>query len=98
MLSGGTHRLDIDTSVIHLSPEQSETIITPSRVKQGGLFSQKPYLACDCCNTGWMNNFEKQTLLFAKQLIVSGENIILTRDQARSLSCWVFPGGNLGRI
>ncbi len=31
---------------------------TEVKIKQGSIFSQKPYLACVCCNTGWMKSFE----------------------------------------
>jgi hypothetical protein len=53
------------------------------------MLSQKPYLACEQCNTGWMNDFEEQTIIFAKSLFTSHEVIRLTRKQVRSLCGWL---------
>lgn len=88
ILSDGTHRVHIDERLIHLTVNKTDAI-KQARVRQGGMFSQKPYLACEKCNTGWMNDFEKQTILFAKSLFVMDDVIRLTRKQVRSLCGWL---------
>lgn len=59
------------------------------RQKQGSLFSQKPYLACENCNTGWMHDFEDEMLKFAKP-ILTGEGVVkLSPYQHRVLVGWL---------
>jgi hypothetical protein len=88
ILTSGTHGLDSDEAVIHINVEKTDTI-KRTRVRQGGMFSQKPYLACQKCNTGWMNDFEKPVIIFAKSLFASDDAVKLTRKQVRSLCCWL---------
>jgi hypothetical protein len=88
ILASGTHRLESDEAVVHLNVEETDTV-KQTRVRQGGMFSQKPYLACEKCNTGWMNDFEKPVIIFAKSLFASHDAIKLTRKQVRSLCSWL---------
>src|SRR4051794_16517547 len=71
------------------SPRQREEIetrtgrsplreITVRRIlRLGSLFSQKPYLACIHCNTGWMQKVEDQMLKFSKPIFISHDPITL---------------------
>jgi hypothetical protein len=88
VLSDGTHRISTDETVVQLNLDEAETM-KQSRVHQGGLFSQKPFLACERCNTGWMHDFEEQVVPFARTLFASDSGITLTRKQVISLCGWV---------
>jgi hypothetical protein len=88
VLTDETHRTHIEEEVTYLSNKKS-VILRRTRVRQGGLFSQKPYFACETCNTGWMNDFEKEVIAFAKPVFTSSTAIILTRKQVRSLCGWI---------
>jgi hypothetical protein len=69
-------------------PLEEEPIASDIKQKQGSLFSQKPHLACDVCNNGWMNEFEDEVLKFIKP-ILRGEEVALTNDQTKSLAGWL---------
>lgn len=59
-------------------------------IHQGGIFSQKPYLACQNCNTGWMSDFEDEMARFAPSLFSSAETVLqLTKGQQRTMAGWV---------
>jgi hypothetical protein len=88
ILSDTTHRVQTNIDHIHLSVDETDNP-KQSRTLQGGMFSQKPYLACQKCNTGWMNDFEQQVLIFAKSLFTSSKETKLTRTQVRSLCGWL---------
>jgi hypothetical protein len=62
--------------------EDEDTKQTTSRVRQGSIFTQKPYLACVDCNTGWMRKFEDDMLLFSTPLFISNDGISLSRAVA----------------
>ena len=88
ILSDTSHRVQINIDHIHLNVNETDNL-KQSRTLQGGMFSQKPYLACQKCNTGWMNDFEQQVLIFAKSLFTSSKETKLTRKQVRSLCGWL---------
>lgn len=60
-----------------------------TRPRQGSIFSQKPFLACETCNTGWMANFENEMARFAKPLFTSRDRIIISYPEARIMSVWI---------
>jgi len=67
-----------------------KTKITPtSKIKEGSIFTQKPYLACIGCNVGWMKVFEDEMVKFSKSLFTSKETTYLTPEQVRWLSGWL---------
>jgi hypothetical protein len=88
ILNDGTHRIQIDEAQINLDVNRAEKF-KQTRLRQGGIFSQKPYLACEECNNGWMNDFEKRVIPFSKSLFASEEPINLTRKEVRSLCGWL---------
>lgn len=88
ILPNSTHRVVSDENVVDLGPDRQD-IVRASRIYQGGLFSQKQFLACDKCNTGWMRDFEEEVLLFARPLSAGVNKISLTRMQTYSLSKWI---------
>jgi hypothetical protein len=57
--------------------------------RMGSPFSQKPYLACINCNTGWMQDVEDAMLKFAKPLFTSLDPAILNRYQIRAFVFWI---------
>lgn len=61
-----------------------------SNVKQGSMFSQKPYLCCVACNTGWMRRFEDEMTKFAKPIFTSLETVTtLDETQTRVFGVWI---------
>jgi hypothetical protein len=63
--------------------------IATQRLKQGSLFTLKPYLACVECNTGWMKKFEDEMCLFAKPLFTATETVTLDLTQIRTMAGWI---------
>lgn len=55
---------------------------------QGSLFSKKPYLTCESCNSGWMKKFE-DAMDFAKPLFLSQASLKLNERQMRILAVWI---------
>lgn len=59
------------------------------KLKQGSVFSQKPYLCCAKCNGGWMKRFEDEMLKFSRPLFTSLEQTTrLSETQTRVLAVW----------
>jgi hypothetical protein len=57
--------------------------------KQGSIYSQKPYLACVGCNTGWMHKFEDEMLKFAVPIFTGERPVTLSEYQIRVFAVWV---------
>jgi hypothetical protein len=57
-------------------------------VRQGSVFTQKPYLTCVDCNTGWMKDFEDQVERLAA-LFSSSDSVTLEREQTAALAGWI---------
>jgi hypothetical protein len=62
---------------------------TEQKIRQGSIFSQKPYLACEKCNTGWMKAFEDEVEKFGHLFLTSPDSTLLEEGQVRSLAGWV---------
>jgi hypothetical protein len=61
-----------------------------SRIREGSIFTQKPYLCCITCNTGWMRKFEDEMCSFAKPLFAPPTgDVILDDTKQRILAVWV---------
>jgi hypothetical protein len=61
-----------------------------AKIKQGSIFSQKPYLCCESCNTGWMRRFEDEMTAFAKPIFTSLESsIAVDKTHQRVLAVWL---------
>jgi hypothetical protein len=71
------------------SPTKVQTIMH-SAIKQGNLFSQKPYLACIKCNTGWMKQFEDEVLTFIKPIIAATPNTHISDKNIKILCGWIM--------
>ena len=61
---------------------------TEAKDRQGSIFSQKPYLACVDCNTGWMEKFEGAMGEFAKPIFTSFSEVTLARQQLEIVAGW----------
>jgi hypothetical protein len=72
----------------HISPTHTR-FQRVQQTKQGSIFTQKPYLACVDCNTGWMKHFEDEMLKFAKPLFISWEKVILDVHQVHAIATWI---------
>lgn len=72
---------------IPLSPNHSDEHAETIKI-QGGFFSQKPFLACDRCNTGWMSDFEPKIKSFAIPLLTSLDQVKISRNQLDILAGW----------
>lgn len=59
------------------------------QIRQGSIFSQKPYLACVGCNTGWMREFEDDVKPFGESLFKRFDPITLEENQVRALAGWI---------
>ena len=67
-----------------------DSSVRRSRTKQGSVFSQKPYLCCEACNTGWMKRFEDEMLKFSRPIFTSLDTITnLDHTQTRVLAVWI---------
>jgi hypothetical protein len=81
-----------------LSPgiQHEELIETPPplsrpityKLRQGSIFTKKPYLACVSCNTGWMKDFEDLVSKFST-LFSSFDPVTLQRIQTEALAGWI---------
>jgi hypothetical protein len=58
------------------------------KYRLGSMFSQKPYLACAPCNTGWMQKVEDEMVKFSKPLFLSYDPFIFTQCGWLSSQCW----------
>lgn len=91
-LAGLAKRLIDPGSISHRSKlvtrlaEQQEI---RTKKKQGSIFSQKPFLACIGCNTGWMKNFEDEMLKFAPPIFTGEQPVDLTQYQIRVFVGWM---------
>lgn len=74
-----------ETAIIPGSIEKDER----SRRRQGGVFSPKPYLTCETCNTGWMRRFEDEMLKFSKPIFLGSEPVTVDRVQMRVVAVWI---------
>jgi hypothetical protein len=88
LLSPPSQRLEELERPIPLSPTNAK-IDKSAKLRQGSLFTQKPYLCCEACNTGWMHDFEDEMNRFAKPLFTSLDVITLSQTERRILSVWV---------
>jgi hypothetical protein len=59
-----------------------------TRQFQGSIFSQKPYLACVDCNTGWMKTFEDEMEKFAKPIFTSLSNVRIASREMQTMAGW----------
>src|SRR5271155_4902761 len=57
--------------------------------RPGNVFSKKPYIACEKCNTGWMHKFEDEMVKFSKPIFTSYDPIRIQLRQIRVLSVWI---------
>jgi hypothetical protein len=73
---------------VHISPDNS-ILNHQNRLRQGSIFSQKPYLACEKCNNGWMKKFEDEMVKFSKSLFTTFAPTNLNHRQTRILSVWI---------
>ena len=61
-----------------------------SKFKQGSIFSQKPYLCCIKCNTGWMRKFEDEMSSFAKPIFAAPNmDVVLDDTKQRIFAAWL---------
>ncbi len=70
------------------NPHDYAINIAKAKTRQNGLFTMKPRVACVDCNTGWMNDFEKDVLRFIKP-VLEGERVNLNLDQCKTLAGWL---------
>lgn len=87
-LLGGVERTIELESHDHMPGRKPVPSMTAKR-KQGGLFSQKPFLACVQCNTGWMREFEDNIVCFAKPIFSGTQTVELSAKQISHLANWV---------
>src|SRR5262249_27441361 len=81
LLGSGTHR----TEEFDANDQDRK-----SKLRQGGLFTQKPYLTCESCNTGWMAKIEGVITSFARPIFASFEHLtILNARKQRALATWI---------
>ena len=59
------------------------------KMKQGSVFSLKPFVACETCNTGWMAKFEDEMVKFSKPIFTSNDPLRLNDRQVQILSVWL---------
>jgi hypothetical protein len=88
LLSPGRHRSEELETPTYTAPTHS-AVVRERKLKQGSLFSQKPYLACETCNTGWMKQFEDEMVKFAKPIFTSSTNLTINHYQIRVMAVWV---------
>jgi hypothetical protein len=69
----------------HYTPDR----LTTKFVRQGSIFSIKPYLCCEACNTGWMHNFEDEMTRFAQPMFSGPNPILINAHQRRVISVWI---------
>ena len=60
-----------------------------AEVWPGSIFTQKPYLCCIPCNTGWMQRFEDEMLKFSTPIFQSSKPVTLDRRQLRVFVVWL---------
>lgn len=87
-LFSGTHRQHEGVGLSSMDLAKAE-VVSEIVVKQGKLTSQKPYLACSSCNSGWMAYFENEMSLVLKPAIAGTAVVILNQRQAEILAGWV---------
>lgn len=88
MFPGETREV-LDVLIDHRAPGVDVT--TPiAETKQGNLFTQKPYLACEPCNTGWMKQLEDEVSNFLRPILTGEGGIELTEQQAITLAAWAM--------
>lgn len=59
------------------------------KVRQGTIFTQKPRLVCETCNTGWMKKFEDEMLKFSLPIFTGEKSITLNQDQIGIMNGWL---------
>jgi hypothetical protein len=64
-------------------------VVSEVTIRQGGLFSQSPYLACIECNTGWMKYFEDEVLKFIIPILNGSAAVKITPFQTQILAGWI---------
>lgn len=84
----GASRQTIDVEVDHEAPGKTKRQTT-TKIKQGNLFTQAPFLACEPCNSGWMKKFEDVELFIHPILDGVGETH-LSSQQNVMLCGWVM--------
>jgi hypothetical protein len=55
----------------------------------GSIFSQKPYLCCKDCNSGWMQRFEDEMKKFATPLFATKDHVNIDDRQRRVMAVWI---------
>jgi hypothetical protein len=88
VIFSGNARNEESVNEIYVSPDSS-IIDRNSRLRQGNIFSQKPYLACEKCNNGWMKKFEDEMVKFSKPIFTKLEPTSLNYGQLRIFSVWI---------
>jgi hypothetical protein len=59
------------------------------KFRQGSIFTQKPYLACVGCNTGWMKKCEDEMGKFARPIFSTFDAVTLNDKQMCVMAVWV---------
>jgi hypothetical protein len=57
-------------------------------IKQGGMFTQAPFIACKTCNGGWMRYFEDEILKFILPILTTHDRVVLNHKQMKLLAGW----------
>jgi len=81
LLKPGPLRQELIKKPVH-TPGASTSHIFRAQIRQGSIFTQKPYLACMSCNNGWMNGFEVEMGKFSIPLFMSLDTIALDEYQS----------------
>jgi hypothetical protein len=88
LLLPGPSRLQEREDILHSIGDKPK-VTQRNKLKQGSIFTQKPYLACVDCNGGWMKTFEDEMLKFSRPLFASTKATYLTNDQVKWLYGWL---------
>ena len=79
----------ITSDIIGTVTSENIELVRDWTTKQGGVFSQKPKLACVTCNTGWMNKVEQDVIAFLRPVIASRSEFKLNDQTAQSIATWI---------